>query len=82
MDGNRLVGGLWCSEVLEGLSDYLDGELSPEMSAMVEQHLTGCENCKRFGADMASMLNSLASLPIDIPPDSSAKLRMALSSLE
>jgi anti-sigma factor RsiW len=81
MDDNRLVGGLWCSQVLAGLSEYLDGELNPETVAMVEQHLTGCSNCQRFGADMAAMLGSVSNLPTDIPPDTSVRLKQALSAL-
>lgn len=82
MSGNRFVGGLWCSEVLAGLSDYLDGDLNQQTLIMIEQHLKECGNCKRFGADMAAMLGSLANLPIDIPTDASARLKQALSALQ
>nr|MCU0228192.1 zf-HC2 domain-containing protein [Bryobacterales bacterium] len=59
--GERLVGGLRCSEVLHLLSDYLDGDLSPEMRTQVEAHVADCDNCARFGASFQRMLtNSLA----------------------
>jgi len=82
MDGNRLVGDLWCTDVLAGLSEYLDGELPPETADKVEQHLKGCPNCKRFGADMAAMLGSFSTLSQQIPADVSERLRRALSGLK
>ncbi len=81
MDDNRFVGGLWCSEVLAGLCDYLDGELPPDTVARVEQHLRGCENCQRFGSDMAAMLASVSNLPREIPADLSGRLKRALAAL-
>jgi len=72
----------WCSDVLTGLGDYLDGELPPETVAKVEQDLTGCPNCKRFGADMAAMLSSISNFSQRTPADVSARLRRALSGLE
>jgi anti-sigma factor RsiW len=49
MEGERHAGGLWCHEVLDLLSDYLEGELGPETSASIEAHIQGCDLCERFG---------------------------------
>jgi anti-sigma factor (TIGR02949 family) len=35
-----------CSHFLPGLSDYLDGELSPELCAELERHMAECEKCR------------------------------------
>jgi anti-sigma factor (TIGR02949 family) len=35
-----------CISLLRNLSDYVDGELSPELCAEIERHLDGCENCQ------------------------------------
>ena len=35
-----------CQDLLASISDYIDGELSPELCAVLEQHLHGCENCQ------------------------------------
>jgi RNA polymerase sigma-70 factor (ECF subfamily) len=48
-EAEREAGGLRCSEVLEGLSDYVDGQLAPERRAQVDAHLKGCAVCERFG---------------------------------
>ncbi|MBL8957865.1 MAG: sigma-70 family RNA polymerase sigma factor [Myxococcaceae bacterium] len=45
----RTAGGLRCGQVLELLSDYVDGELSPSVRAQVDEHLKGCVVCERFG---------------------------------
>lgn len=58
-DLNRVVAGIRCIEVLELLSDYLDGEVSSEDRARIEAHLRGCDQCERFGGHMASVVKSL-----------------------
>lgn len=35
-----------CHELLNSLSDYIDGDLGAEVCALIEQHLEGCENCR------------------------------------
>ena len=35
-----------CHDLLDGLSDYLDGEASGELCAEIERHLAGCEKCR------------------------------------
>ena len=34
-----------CKEIVEMLSDYLEGALSPEVSGHVEAHVSGCDGC-------------------------------------
>lgn len=35
-----------CPNLLENLSDYLDGEASAELCAEIERHLEGCTDCR------------------------------------
>ncbi|MBP8059078.1 MAG: zf-HC2 domain-containing protein [Chloroflexi bacterium] len=35
-----------CSDLLDHLSDYLDGAAAQEICAEIEQHLADCENCR------------------------------------
>ena len=35
-----------CEALLGSLSEYIDGELSPDLCRELEKHLAGCENCR------------------------------------
>lgn len=35
-----------CESLLGSLSEYIDGELSPELCQEIEKHLAGCDNCR------------------------------------
>ncbi len=58
-DLNRVVAGIRCIEVLELLSDYLDGDVSLDQKHRIETHLRGCDQCERFGGQMSSIVKSL-----------------------
>ncbi|MCZ2342395.1 MAG: zf-HC2 domain-containing protein, partial [Bacteroidales bacterium] len=34
-----------CQELVELISEFLDGELAAEQRVLVEQHLCGCRDC-------------------------------------
>lgn len=59
MKSERLIAGLRCSEVLANLSDYIDGQLSPERRAQIEAHLRGCAVCERFGGQFGKVVAAL-----------------------
>lgn len=59
MAHDRLVAGLWCSEVLALLSDYLDRELGSDRVGQVERHLAACDWCARFGGEMSAVVQAL-----------------------
>ena len=59
MKHERTVAGLRCSQVLERLSDYLDGELDEQERAAIEAHVTECDTCARFGGAMAEVVRAL-----------------------
>lgn len=35
-----------CDDLIGNLSDYIDGELDPELCRELEAHLAGCQNCR------------------------------------
>lgn len=54
----------------ELLSDYLDGELTGEELAKVEEHLQECEECQAERDSLESTLSVLSGLePAEPPPD-------------
>ncbi len=56
---DREVAGLRCSQVLDELSDYLDGALPPERVRQIEAHRNGCDWCERFGGRFRSAVGLL-----------------------
>lgn len=59
MKDERVVGGLSCGQVLDRLSDYLDGELGRDARDAVEEHLRGCDGCARFGGEFRATVSAV-----------------------
>jgi anti-sigma factor RsiW len=53
---------LECREVVEVVSDFLDGALAAGDRARVEQHLLVCPPCARYLAQMRSTVGGLGDL--------------------
>ena len=48
-----------CVQVLEVLSDYLDGDLDDATRESVDAHLSGCDRCTRFGGEVGAVVRAL-----------------------
>jgi anti-sigma factor RsiW len=59
MESERMVAGLRCGEVLADLSDYLDGTLTAQRRAQIDEHLRGCTTCERFGGEFSAAIAAL-----------------------
>ncbi|MCZ6692110.1 MAG: zf-HC2 domain-containing protein [Planctomycetota bacterium] len=57
-----------CSEVLEQLEPYLDGELTSEVRGQVEAHLAGCENCSKVLEEKKLTWNALDAYTVPESP--------------
>jgi anti-sigma factor RsiW len=69
-----------CERVLELLSDYLDGELSPAAMAGVQSHLRRCPDCEQEHRALRQTVQLLAAhgrqtIPIDCRDQVLARLR-------
>lgn len=56
-------GSASCREMLEHLSEYLDGELDSASCAEIESHMRGCEPCVAFLRSLRATVAHVASLP-------------------
>jgi len=58
---------LACKEVVELVTDYLEGVLLPEQRAQLEEHLADCPGCRNYIEQVRltiSMLHHLAQEPV------------------
>jgi anti-sigma factor (TIGR02949 family) len=82
IEHEKVVAGLSCGQVLDRLSDYLDGDLPAQESARLEEHLRGCDGCARFGGEFRGVVESLRrhlARSRTLPSGFRERLRKALS---
>lgn len=69
---------LTCQELVELLTDYLEGRLSPGEKARFEEHLSICEGCQTYLDQMRQTIRALGRLTEEtIPPDARGELLQA-----
>jgi anti-sigma factor RsiW len=54
-----------CVELVELLTEYLEGALTPVEVATVELHLADCDGCASYLDQMRATIRSLGSVPVD-----------------
>ena len=57
------LGGLTCKEMVELVTDYLEGALPAHMRARFDQHLTACDPCVVYVEQMRQTIAALGCLP-------------------
>jgi predicted anti-sigma-YlaC factor YlaD len=62
------VNDLVCREVVELVTDYLEGSMSPADRARFEEHLTGCDGCSIYLDQMRTTIRVTGSLDEDSIP--------------
>ena len=69
---------LSCQELVELVTDYFEGALSPADTARFEAHIAGCDGCTLYVRQMREMLELLGELTTDsISPQAEADLLAA-----
>ena len=61
----RQPPGLSCRELVELVTDYLEGALPPDQRARFEKHVAGCVNCAAYVRQMRETIVLLGTLPAD-----------------
>src|SRR5690349_19577712 len=56
------VPSMVCRDLVELITDYLDGALAPYRHAAVANHLRQCEGCTEYLRQLMSTVDTLASL--------------------
>jgi predicted anti-sigma-YlaC factor YlaD len=62
MKRSNTTAGLVCKEVVELVSDYLEGVLLPEKRAALEEHLAGCPGCTNYVEQVRLTIGMLRTL--------------------
>ncbi len=66
---------LTCRELVELLSDYVEGALDASERARVEAHLHNCPECRAYLAQLRATIGALGRLrEADVPPPILARL--------
>ncbi|MFL5500852.1 MAG: anti-sigma factor family protein [Gemmatimonadaceae bacterium] len=64
------LGGLTCKEMVELVTDYLEGALPTDVRARFDQHLTVCDPCVVYVDQMRQTIAALGCLPEESISDS------------
>jgi anti-sigma factor RsiW len=54
-----------CQEIVELVTDYLEGALDPAMTAEVEAHLQLCDGCDSYVEQMRATIHALGTVPVE-----------------
>ena len=72
------TSGLSCQELVELVTDYLEGTLPRRQRRRFEQHLSVCDGCTTYLAQMRSTIALTGRLRAeDLDPDAEAELLAA-----
>jgi anti-sigma factor RsiW len=77
VNGKVIPGGISCREVVELVTDYLEGMLSPEDTERMERHLEVCGPCVEYVEEirLTAHLASVATVELELRPDRDRLLR-------
>lgn len=77
------MAGLKCQELVELLTDYLEGSLGWRARRRVEKHLAACTACTRYVEQMRETLSLLGTVPVDtLSPEAQSTLLDAFRDLQ
>ena len=70
-----------CDEVRRVLGEYLDFDLTPELRAQIDHHLTNCQHCTAIYDGVRNIVGLVGSHgAIELPAGFSRRLRSRLGS--
>jgi anti-sigma factor RsiW len=69
---------LRCREIVELVTDYLEGTMSAELRASFDAHLGSCDGCTHYLEQMQAMIRVAGTIePAELSPDFRAGLLAA-----
>lgn len=58
-----------CVEIVELLTDYLEGALPPDEVAAVDAHLLTCPPCRTYLAQLRATIRAVGTVPVETLSD-------------
>jgi anti-sigma factor RsiW len=69
------MAGLACQQMVELVTDYLEGSLGWRDRRRFEKHLAACDACHRYLEQMRETLDLLGTVPVDtLSPEAQSTL--------
>ena len=66
-----------CVEVVELITEYLEGALDPTSNEQVTAHLALCEGCSRYLEQMRTTIRTLGHVPLETLSDEARSTLLA-----
>jgi len=64
-----------CQQVVEVITDYLEGVMAPELREEFEAHLAQCPGCTDYLTQIRSTIQTLGHVPVEtLPADAQSEL--------
>jgi anti-sigma factor RsiW len=72
--------GLACQEIVELVTAYVEGVLDPADKERFEAHISGCDACTEYVAQMRATIETLGRLPVEsLSPAALRELELAFA---
>jgi anti-sigma factor RsiW len=65
MTGPVIPGGISCRELVELVTDYLEGVLPSELHERFERHIAHCSGCQTYLQQMHATIRATGTLSVD-----------------
>jgi len=73
-----IAGDLGCKDLVEAVTDYLEGTMAPSERRRFDRHLAGCEGCQEYLDQLRSVIRVVGRPTVDaVPPGTMAGLLRA-----
>ena len=70
--------GMKCIELVEVITDYVEGRMPPADVTRFEEHLALCPGCQAYLDQMSATINALGHLPVEsLSADAERRLLLA-----
>lgn len=60
--------GVRCTELIELVTEWMDGELDEDTRARIEEHLVVCAPCTAYVTQLRQSIAAMERLDLDAPP--------------